>query len=317
MNIHRMIQGLLFVSGLLFGLVVGNLGSRAAILSNFLVFGKKVPPWRSPDSEQLLFDDVSFVSNDGVLLRGWFIRSSRAETRPAPAIVLVHSWGWSRVGYLSQSSPLPGATVDLLRVARMLHDSGMHVLLFDLRNHGSSQVHAPVTFGVHESRDVIAAINWLQEQPEVDNERLGAIGFSMGANALMYALPYCQPVKAAVAIQPVRVATYAPALAREMIGPIGPALLELVSLAHPLLDAPQLKSADPTPLAKLITETHMLYIQGDGDYEGNLWAIQEIVEQTPSAELLVIPSRDRFDTYHWLDEHPETFQLFFERNLLW
>ena len=61
--------------------------------------------------------------------------------------------------------------------------------MFDLRNHGESAAHPPVTFGQSEADDLLGALAYLSARPDVDPARLAAIGFSMGANAILYALP--------------------------------------------------------------------------------------------------------------------------------
>lgn len=68
--------------------------------------------------------------------------------------------------------------------AEFLHKAGYSVLLIDLQAHGES-VGRYITLGYLESRDVIAARNFLLH--EVPHERVGAIGVSLGAAAIVLA----------------------------------------------------------------------------------------------------------------------------------
>lgn len=62
--------------------------------------------------------------------------------------------------------------------------AGYNVLAIDLRNHGNSQDAKPISLGLHESEDVLAAVDWLRANAAelgVDPERVGLWGESMGA----------------------------------------------------------------------------------------------------------------------------------------
>jgi pimeloyl-ACP methyl ester carboxylesterase len=67
--------------------------------------------------------------------------------------------------------------------AYVLAEHGYGVLLFDFRGHGASE-RAQVTLGDHERCDLRSALDFVDAQPGVD--RIGAIGFSMGAATLTH-----------------------------------------------------------------------------------------------------------------------------------
>lgn len=99
---------------------------------------------------------------------GWMIRG-----RPgAGAVLLLH-------GVRANRSEMVGR-------ARFLAQSGFTVLLIDLPGHGESGG-ARITFGAHEKAGVQAALAWLRTQ--APGERIGAIGVSLGAAALVLAHP--------------------------------------------------------------------------------------------------------------------------------
>lgn len=70
-----------------------------------------------------------------------------------------------------------------------LRDNGTHVLSLELRGHGQTQKRYPsraYTFGVLETRDLLAVSAWLKSHPHV--RRTGLVGFCWGGNhALMVA----------------------------------------------------------------------------------------------------------------------------------
>ena len=109
------------------------------------------------------YEEVSFKTSDGLTLEGWYIPSkNRAAVIAFPG----------RAG--SQ------------RPARMLARNGYGVLLFDRRGEGESDGD-PNIFGWKGERDVHAAVAYLQQRPDVDPERIGGIGLSVGGEMMIEA----------------------------------------------------------------------------------------------------------------------------------
>jgi dipeptidyl aminopeptidase/acylaminoacyl peptidase len=127
----------------------------------------------SPASYGLRFEDISFLSPDGVRLRGWFLQGDtggEGEERRRPAIVICHGLGASKADFAGLATHFVGA--------------GFHVLLFDFRAHGESEGFR-TSFGHLEQRDLQGAMRFLKARPDVDPERIGAYGFSMGASVVI------------------------------------------------------------------------------------------------------------------------------------
>jgi dienelactone hydrolase len=281
-----------------------------------MIVGARQPIVRAPADVGLRAERVAFPSDDGVALRGWFIRRAEDDGQPAPAVIFVHGWPWNRLGNQAGRSLLPDRTVDLLEPARALARAGFHVLQFDLRNHGESGAAWPVTFGVHESRDFVGAVALLRRRPEVDRSRVGAIGYSMGGNTVIYGIPRCQPIRAAIAVQPTTASVFAANAARALLGPAGPFLAKLAGPLHQAFGAPALGEIAPARAAAHLGETRMLYIQGSGDQWGSVADVQSIAAATPNALPLVIaPSEERFGGYLYVNEHLDEIVGFFEENL--
>lgn len=116
--------------------------------------------------EGLLWRDVSIATMRGKTLRGWFIPAGPA----APALAIMHGWG--------------GNAGTMLPLAGPLHRAGYTLLLFDARCHGRSDADDFASLP-RFAEDLQNAVDWLAQQPEVDPERIGCIGHSVGAGAAL------------------------------------------------------------------------------------------------------------------------------------
>ncbi|UCH62931.1 MAG: alpha/beta fold hydrolase [Fidelibacterota bacterium] len=90
---------------------------------------------------------------------------------------------------------------DMIPMAAMFIRQGYGAILPTLRAHGESGGEL-ITFGHHEVKDLEAAYQYLANRPEVDPEKIGAIGTSMGgALVILYAADNPK-IKAVVAESP-------------------------------------------------------------------------------------------------------------------
>jgi hypothetical protein len=119
-------------------------------------------------------ENVEFTTSDGLLLKGWYIRSQNGA-----AVI-----------------SFPGRASSQKR-AKILARHGYGVLIFDRRGEGESEGD-PNTFGWQGERDVHAAVKFLQSRPDVDPERIGAIGLSVGGEMLIEAAAESKALKAIV-----------------------------------------------------------------------------------------------------------------------
>jgi hypothetical protein len=120
------------------------------------------------------YEEVSFRTSDGLELRGWYIPS-----RNRAAVI----------AFPGRRGPQ--------RPARMLARHGYGVLLFDRRGEGESEGD-PNVFGWQGERDVHAAVAFLQSRPDVDPERIGGIGLSVGGEMMIEAAAESDGLRAVV-----------------------------------------------------------------------------------------------------------------------
>lgn len=134
-------------------------------LVNFVVsiFPPKFKTKVDPSTYKLNYENISFVTSDGLKLKGWFIPNKESD-----AVVLVGH------GY-------PFDKANILQATHFLADK-YNLLLFDFRYFGGSEgVYS--TGGVKESKDILAAIEFLKDEKKFT--KIGAIGFSMGGAAIL------------------------------------------------------------------------------------------------------------------------------------
>jgi pimeloyl-ACP methyl ester carboxylesterase len=118
-------------------------------------------PVHPPESSE-----VTFASNSGALVHGWVSTGKAGQG----VVVLLHG--------------LRGDRRDMVSRAAFLHALGYSVLVFDFQAHGETRGRQ-VTFGDIESRDVVAAIEYLHHK--LPKEKIGVLGVSMGADAFVLA----------------------------------------------------------------------------------------------------------------------------------
>jgi uncharacterized protein len=137
----------------------------------------RIPVVGSPADLGIAYEDVVLPTADGITLRGWYIPS-----RNGAAIIVLHGSNGNRT--------------QLLWHAQALAEKGYGVLLFDLRAHGESGGTVfPVT---NASPDIAAAMVFLRSRKEIDPERIGAVGLSLGANVILKAAAEDATLKALV-----------------------------------------------------------------------------------------------------------------------
>jgi len=282
-------------------------------LTKLMLFSRRAPLDRTPAEVGLDYEDVAFKAGDGVQLKGWFVPSGE---NPGPAIVVVHGWMWNRLGNVAGKVPIDDRDVDFLPVTRALHDAGFHVLLFDLRRHGESAGSRHlVTFGPIEARDFIGAVNYLRSRADVDGQRIGALGISMGGSIALHGAPDCQPIKALLAYQPSTVPVFNANFCRDQFGKLGTPLPAGVELIYRLWRSPPPSSQYPGAPAAKLNGTVVHYAQGTGDKWGTMADVESMHAGTPHTDGPVerFPSTGRYDGYRYVTEKREEIAAFFSR----
>jgi uncharacterized protein len=122
--------------------------------------GRAVVP---PDHLGVAHEDVKFTTSDGLELEGWYVPSKN---------------GAAVIAFPGRNGPQAKT--------RMLARHGYGVLLFDRRGEGESDGE-PNSWGWGGEADIKAAIAYLQHRPDVDPDRIGGIGLSVGGEMMIEA----------------------------------------------------------------------------------------------------------------------------------
>src|SRR5215207_2031519 len=123
------------------------------------------------------YEDVRLTTTDGLTLVGWYVPS-----RTGAAIITLHGSGGNRTGTLEH--------------AAMLARHGYGILLLDLRGHGNSG--GQVALGWDANLDIDAALAYLCTRLDVDPQRIGVLGLSMGGEVAIQAAAHTKWIKAVV-----------------------------------------------------------------------------------------------------------------------
>jgi uncharacterized protein len=120
------------------------------------------------------YENVAFTTSDGLRLEGWYVPSKN---------------GAAVIAFPGRKGPQ--------RQTRMLVRHGYGVLLFDRRGEGASEGD-PNAFGWSNDKDIEAAVAFLQRRPDVDRNRIGGIGLSVGGEMLLQTAAESEGLRAVV-----------------------------------------------------------------------------------------------------------------------
>jgi dienelactone hydrolase len=164
-----------------------------------------------------LREKVVFRGAQGFLVPGYFELPSDADG-PCPCVLLLHGWSGSKENWWQRGNYVSGGNARQALLA-----AGFAVLALDAQCHGdriSENDFAPVNHYVDENpaniprkgyftqvdiyiqttRDYRRAIDYLETRPEIDKQRIGVLGYSMGGTQTFLLTGVEPRVRAAVAV---------------------------------------------------------------------------------------------------------------------
>jgi hypothetical protein len=138
----------------------------------------------------------------------------------------------------------------------------------------------------------------------------------MGGNTALWAAPYCQPIKAILAVQPTRAGDFTARFAADQLGKLGTTMVKPIDWMYAAMRAPRPSRADPAVPARLLTDTMVKYVQGTGDPWGTMQNVQDMVDASPrTLPLVKYPSTGRYEGYRYVNEQTEDVAAFFQEYL--
>ena len=170
----------------------------------------RAPLFDNPANWDLPYEDVEFITSDGITLRGWLINPGKKK------VIIQSHFGLfsSRAGYTNTGKPMGmrawPTDIPFLKHIKKYAEEGYTTLAYDLRNCGASDEDKLGLSGdgQTEYQDVMAAVNFVTAHPEYKNAPIGMLNICMGSSAMTLAhgvengLENVDSIKAHVVIQP-------------------------------------------------------------------------------------------------------------------
>ncbi len=152
-------------------------------------------------------EDVTFPGPEGSELHGWWIPARNTDAATAPTVLHTHG----NAGHLAYH----------IAFVEWLADAGFNVFLFDYRGYGRS-TDADRLVRSMLLADSHAALDYLLTRPDVDRDRVGLFGFSMGGVMGLNLAAERDEFRVVVAAAPF--STWR-GVASDYAGPLGPLLI--------------------------------------------------------------------------------------------
>lgn len=140
-------------------------------LSSFVIAPEREPTVNFPEMFGLKYEKMSFLSQDGAQLQGWWIPA--ANSRSDKTIICCHGWATNKG--------------DILPQTWYLVLEGFNLFYFDFRGCGESSSRGPCSLGYFESRDLEATITFVRQRFSAESKKIGIYGLSMGASTAFLA----------------------------------------------------------------------------------------------------------------------------------
>jgi alpha/beta superfamily hydrolase len=122
----------------------------------------------------IAYENVTFTTSDRLRLQGWYVPSKN---------------GAAVIAFPGRKGPQ--------NQTRMLARHGYGVLLFDRRGEGRSEGE-PNAWGWGGTKDIKAAVAFLQRRPDVEQGRIGGLGLSVGGEMMLEAAAETRSLAAVV-----------------------------------------------------------------------------------------------------------------------
>lgn len=237
------------------------------------------------------WEEIQFMTSDGLNIAGWFIQPDTV-TESAPTVILLHGLGSDRGGMLNEAS--------------VLVRNGYNTLLLDLRGHGRSDGDM-TTLGYKEIDEVRGAVGYLLDRADVDSERIGLAGFSLGGVIAIRAAARIPEIQAVAALSTFKtvddnVTPIVQALSGRPPFPFPAAVMWFVNLETGV----NVSEVRPIDDLAQITPRPILFIHGEGDTVVPVTNSQDMFEAAGEPkEILIIPNAEHGG---FLDAAPQEFE---------
>lgn len=291
-------------------------------LSAGLTVPPRTPILRKPDEFGMDYEEVNFKTTDGVSLKGWYIPS---EGEPKGVIISNHFSPGNRYGFAGHLEGLDfagGFEVNFLPRYKALHEAGYHVLAYDLRVHGESEVGKEGITGVgyYEWQDVLASITYVKNKKETADLDISLYSMCMGANATINAMEkypeVFQGIESWIAVQPLKGKTSIERACEAMRIDQNKGIEEFETIYN---ETTGLKIEDHNIVRKArFIKIPTFYLQVRNDMNSRWTDVQTMFDNTQVADKKIHYVEDtpwRFHGYSYFSEHPEQMIEWFNKHM--
>jgi hypothetical protein len=273
------------------------------------------PILSTPADQGLDYESVTFPSEDGVPLEGWFIPCPGSDR----VVIANHPRWFNRSGLPSHLEPwrsIGAATgndfeVNFNHDYRLLNQAGYNVLAYDLRNHGHSGSGngGLLTSGRFESRDVVGSLAYIRSRGDLARPKIALFSRCLGCNSSFFAIArrpeLFDDVRCMVGVQPLSVAAIMQRMI-EIAGVPGERIAELGERIQ-LVTSFNLSQLSPLDAARSVKMPTLLYQVRD-DLMTNPADVQSIFDNVAAKdkELFWIEGTTRrWDGYTYFSHSPQ------------
>lgn len=328
-----------FVLVVLFLLFLALLGLGYWI-SGLLLYAWRQPVTRTPEAYGLAYEDITFQSSDGLVLKGWWIPAERTSDleKQSPTVIVLHPMFGNRHGFSVQHQGWPRlfrTNVDLLKTVQGFHQANYAVLVFDFRSHGESQS-GRCAGGLNEDQDVVGAVDYVFSRMAAASPasppQVGVVGFGLGAAAALAAVgrekgsaetirlfsgdteggvgwisvppPNIKILRFLVAVQPASLGVLVRGYLRQVSAPLNWVLVPLIDWLCQWRGGYPLGAAFLLKFAREVN-VPVLYIQARADPWGGCGDVQRLYDATPGPKQLwwIEEPLGRLEAYDYIGDH--------------
>ena len=280
----------------------------------------RTPILRTPADYGLEYEEISFQTQDGVTIKGWFIPADSDKVIISNHFSPANRYGFA--GHLEGLGYAGGFEVNFLPRYKALHDAGYNVLAYDLRCHGESEAGDKGITGVgyYEWQEVLASIDYIKNRPDTADDDISLMSMCMGANATFNAIEKAPEafadIKSLIAIAPLKGRTTIERNCEHMQIPVE----EGVEAFDPIYNGiTGLHVADHNiiPKAEHIN-IPVFYLQVRNDMNSRWTDVQEMFDRTPVDDKKIYYVEEtpwRFKGYTFFSEHPEQMIEWFDAHM--
>ena len=219
---------------------------RPLKLTQLMLFSRREPVSRTPAEVGLEYEHVAFKASDGVGIKGWFIPADGTGPEPRDRVRARLDVEPARQRRRARAARRPrrrlpardqGAARRGLQRAAVRHPQARRE-----RERQRAAVLRPAGEArLHRRRELPA-----RPRTDVDGERIGSLGISMGGTIALYGAPECQPIKSILAVPAGQASRSSTTTSRcDQFGPFGPAIVSPIELLYRIAQHAAAERAGP------------------------------------------------------------------------